>query len=75
MARMKPKARTEVGLFNVYCEDGTLTSNRKVPLDSPMGPSDDDHIQAVLEAQDALIAERSGKSRGAIKSIEKVKSK
>ena len=32
MGRMKPKARTEFALFDVYYEDGSLTSNRKVLL-------------------------------------------
>jgi len=72
---MKPKARTEFGLFNVLYEDGTLTSNRKVPLDIPIGTNADDHIQAVIEAQDQKIANKSGKVRGPIKSIDKVKQK
>lgn len=75
MARMKPKARTEFGLFNVLYEDGTLTSNRKVPLDIPIGTNAADHIQAVIEAQDQKIADKSGKVRGPIKSIDKVKQK
>jgi hypothetical protein len=73
MARMKPKARTEIGLFNVLYEDGTLTSNRKVRLDVPFGTDDADYIQAEIEAQDQTIAEKSGKFRAPIKSIEKVK--
>lgn len=75
MARMKPKARTEFGLFNVFYEDGTLTSNRKVLLNVPIGTHDADHVQAVIEAQDQKIAAKSGKFRGPIKSIEKVKQK
>jgi len=75
MARMKPKARTEFGLFNVFYEDGTLTSNRKVLLNVPIGTHDADHVQAVIEAQDQKIAAKAGKFRGPIKSIEKVKQK
>ena len=75
MGRMKPKARSEVALFNVLYEDGNLTSNRKVPLHEIDGLEGEQRIQAVIEAQDAEIAERSGKSRGPIKSIEKVKIK
>ena len=31
MSRKKPTARVEIVLFNVLYEDGTVTSNRKVP--------------------------------------------
>jgi hypothetical protein len=31
MARQKPTARPDFVLFDVLYEDGTLTSNRKVP--------------------------------------------
>ncbi len=75
MGRMKPKARNEFALFNVHYESGMLTSNRKVPLHEIDGLEGEKRIQAVIEAQDAEIAERSGKTRGPIKSIEKVKIK
>ena len=75
MGRMKLKAQSEFLLFNVLYEDGTLTSNRKVLLQDINGSDDEQEIQAAIEAQDAQIAERSGKSRGPIKSIEKVKKK
>ena len=76
MGRMKPKARQEFELFNVYYEDGSQTSNRKIlvsELDVLMDR--DEQIEAIIAAQDAEIAERSGKSRGPIASIEKVKMK
>lgn len=75
MGRMKPKARSEFVLFNVHYEDGSQTSNRKVPMHEIDGLDGEQRIQAVIEAQDAEIAQRSGKSRGPIKSIEKVKIK
>ncbi len=75
MARMKPKARTDFVLFNVRYEDGSMTSNRKVPMHELDGLDGSKRIQAVIEAQDALIAEKSGKPRGPITSIEKVKAK
>ncbi|MEM7751186.1 MAG: hypothetical protein AAF346_23235 [Pseudomonadota bacterium] len=75
MGRMKLKAQTEFALFNVMYEDGTQTSNRKVPVHEINGLNADECIQAVIEAQDAEIAERSGKQRGPIKSIEKVKAR
>ena len=76
MGRMKPKARQEFELFNVYYEDGSQTSNRKIlvsELDVLMDR--DEQIEAIIAAQDVEIAERSGKSRGPIASIEKVKMK
>ena len=75
MGRMKLKAQSEFALFNVLYEDGTQTSNRKVLLQDIDGMHDEQRIQAAIEAQDQQIAERSGKSRGPIKSIEKVKKK
>ena len=76
MGRMKPKARQEFELFNVYYKDGSQTSNRKVlvsELDALMDR--DEQIEALITTQDAEIAERSGKLRGPIASIEKVKIK
>jgi len=75
MGRMKLKSQSEFVLFNVFYKDGNQTSNRKVPLHEIDGLDGEQRIQAVIEAQDAEIAERSGKSRGPIKSIEKVKTK
>ncbi|MFY0610360.1 MAG: hypothetical protein JXQ99_02445 [Hyphomicrobiaceae bacterium] len=73
MARMKPKARNEFALFNVHYEDGSLTSNRKVPGEVLEDFDPDQAIEDFLTAQDRQIAERSGKPRAPIKSIEKVK--
>ena len=76
MGRMKPKARQEFELFNVYYEDCSQTSNRKVLVsDLDVLMDRDEQIEALIAAQDAEIAERSGKSRGPIASIEKVKMK
>jgi len=74
MAR-KPNGKLEFVNFNVTYEDGTVTSNRRIPaplLDSLDG---EQAIIAALEAQDAEIAERSGRPRGAIASIARVKSR
>ncbi len=75
MGRMKAKAQTEFALFNVLYEDGRITSNRKVPLHEINGLEGEKRIQSVIEGQDAEIAKRSGKPRGPIKSITKVKVK
>ena len=73
MARMKPKPRNAFALFNVHYEDGALTSNRKVPGDVLADYDLARAIEAFLLAQDREIAQRSGRPRGPIKSIEKVK--
>lgn len=72
MSRKKPMARTEFVLFNVTYEDGTQTSNRKVPGEILGGLEGDAPALGVIEEQDREIAERSGKPRGPIKSIERV---
>jgi hypothetical protein len=69
MAKRKPVVEAGFALFDVLYDDGSRTSNRKVPrsevgsLDG-MGPG-----KAFLEAQDRKIAEMSGNPRGAIKTI------
>ncbi len=75
MARKKPTAKAEFVLFNVTYEDGTVTSNRRVPGDILGGLDGDAPALEVIEEQDREIAERSGKSRGPIKSIERVNAK
>ncbi|MGB0684058.1 MAG: hypothetical protein ACPGOV_15235 [Magnetovibrionaceae bacterium] len=73
MARRKPKARPPAfQLFNVAYEDGSMTSNRKVPsdaLDDTYGEDIIDLARAFLEKQDAEIAERSGRARAKISTI------
>lgn len=69
MARQKPTAKPDFVLFDVLYEDGTQTSNRKVPTSVLGGLDGDAPARAVIEAQDREIAERSGRRRSAIKSI------
>ena len=71
MARRKPTARAETVLFNVIYEDGSQTSNRKVPGSELGGLEGDEPARAIIEAQDRDIAERSGRPRGRIKSLER----
>jgi hypothetical protein len=56
-------------LFNVLYEDGTQTSNRKVPGAAVGGLEGDEPARAVIEAQDREIALRSGRPRPGIKAI------
>lgn len=70
MAR-KSKKVNESGfvLFDVLYEDGTRTSNRKVPSGELGGLDGDEPARAIIEAQDRKIAELSGRPRGPIKSL------
>ena len=67
-ARAKKKSN-EFSLFDVVYEDGSRTSNRKVPDLELIGDDKDDAAKAYLEAQDRRIAEASGSVRGVIKTI------
>lgn len=69
MGRQKPTAKPEHILFDVLYEDGTMTSNRKVPSSVLGGLEGDAPARTVIEAQDREIAERSGRLRSQIKSI------
>ncbi len=74
MAR-KPTAKAEFVLFNVVYEDGTVTSNRRVPGSILGGLDGDTPAQEFIEAQDREIAERSGRGRAPIKSLKRVGAK
>ena len=74
MARRSAVRRVEEFiLFDVLYEDGTRTSNRKVP-GSELGQVEGDlHAKTYIEAQDREIAEISGKPRTAIRSLARVR--
>lgn len=70
MAR-RPTARRveEFAFFDVLYEDGTQTSNRKVPS-SELNDLDGDLLaKPYLEAQDRKIEAMSGRPRAPIKSV------
>lgn len=71
MGRRKPAARIEFVLFNVIYVDGTVTSNRKVPSSMLGGLDGDAPARRFIEAQDREIAERSGRARARIKSVDR----
>jgi hypothetical protein len=70
MAKRDKVSRTaEFVLFDVLYEDGTRSSNRKVPS-SELGSFDGDTpAKTFIEAQDQKIAEVSGKPRAPITSV------
>ena len=59
MAR-KPTSRTEFVMFNVYYEDGSQRSNRRVPAELLGGLDGDEPARAVIEEQDREISGKSG---------------
>lgn len=75
MGRRKPESKSEFVLFNVTYEDGTQTSNRKVPGSVLGGLDGDEAALTILEAQDRDIAERSGRPRSRIKIVKRVGAK
>ena len=70
MAR-KPgsKASGEFALFDVFYEDGTQRSNRKVPRSALTTPEGDEAARAIIEEQDEAIAQKSGRASVPIKNI------
>ena len=68
MAR-KPASKTEFVLFDVLYEDGSQRSNRRVPRQFLDGLDGDDPASTFLEAQDREIAERSGRTLAAIRTV------
>jgi hypothetical protein len=74
MAR-KPATREEFVLFDVVYEDGSRRSNRRVPHEILGGPDGDAPARSVIEEQDQLIAEKSGKPLIAVNSIRRSRGK
>jgi hypothetical protein len=69
MARKKP-INTEFATFDVIYQDGTLSSNRKIPLAELEGFEEEEGTaKALIEAQDRKIAALSGRSRGPVKTL------
>ena len=60
-------------LFDVLYEDGTRTSNRKVPGSELGGVDGALPAKTYIEAQDRQIAEVSGRPRSPIKSLTRVR--
>lgn len=69
MARKKQAVDRGVVLFDIVYQDGSRSSNRKVPGSELGGLDGDAPARAFIEAQDRKIAEMSGSPRGPIKTI------
>jgi len=59
-------------LFNVVYEDGSLSSNRRVPNTALGGLDGDAPARRTIEAQERDIAQRSGVPRSPIKVLKRV---
>jgi hypothetical protein len=62
MARKKEKIDTSTVLFDVFYEDGSRASNRKVPAAEVGGLDGDAPAKTIIMDQDRKIAELSGKA-------------
>src|ERR1700761_4155108 len=62
----------EFAFFNVFYEDDSQRSNRRVPANLLGGLDGDEPVRAFILEQDREIAEKSGKAPLAIKKIEQV---
>ncbi|MEZ5852793.1 MAG: hypothetical protein R3D68_19340 [Hyphomicrobiaceae bacterium] len=71
----KPNGKLEFVLFDVHYEDGSMTSNRRVPGSLLGGLEGDAPAEEAIRAQDDEIAERSGRPRPPIKEIVRSKTK
>ena len=74
MAR-KPASRTEFVMFDVFYEDGSQRSNRRVPSMVLGGIDGDAPARTTIEEQDRVIAEKSGTPALAIDRIRRSGSK
>jgi hypothetical protein len=72
LARKKSKPlETGYVLFDVFYEDGSRSSNRRVPRSVLGGLDGDEPARQVIEEQDNAIAEKAGRPRIPIKTIKR----
>jgi hypothetical protein len=69
MARKKEKVDTGTVLFDVFYEDGSRASNRKVPAAELSGPDGENAAKTFIMDQDRKIADLSGKAPREIQRI------
>ncbi len=70
--KSKPQERG-YDLFDVFCEDGSQASNRRVPISVLGGLEGDEPARQVVEEQDEVIAAKSGRPRLPIKRLTRSK--
>jgi hypothetical protein len=71
MAKKNAPKKGGFVLFNVIYEDGSLSSNRRVPADLLGGLDGDEPARVAIEEQDRKIAAQSGRIPQRIKTIKR----
>jgi hypothetical protein len=66
---MKSRSESAFVMFDVLYDDGSRSSNRKVPLTALGGLDGDEPARGIIEAQDREIGLASGRPRGQVKSL------
>ena len=66
---MKSRAESSFVMFDVLYEDGSRSSNRKVPVLALGGLDKDEPARGIIEAQDRQIGAASGRPRGSVKAL------
>ena len=66
--KQRPQERGFV-LFDVVYEDGSQASNRRVPVEVLGGLDGDEPARRVIEEQDEVIAQKSGRPRRSIRNL------
>jgi hypothetical protein len=69
MAKKKPNPKAEFVMFDVLYDDGSRTSNRRVPSALLGGRDEEAEVKAFLAQQDREIGQVSGRPRGVIKQV------
>ncbi len=73
MARARKKSAPVFVMFDVVYEDGTLSSNRRIPGEALEDIFSKDPARDFIESQDGKIASQSGIKKPKIKSVTRVK--
>ena len=71
MPKKKSRDSAEFVLFDVFYDDDTRSSNRKVPSSEVGGLDGDAPARTYLEDQESKIAEKSGQPRRRIKAVKR----
>jgi hypothetical protein len=66
--KLKPQERGFV-LFDVVYQDGSRASNRRVPMEILGGLDGDEPARLLIEEQDEVIAQKSGRPRSPIQDL------
>ncbi len=71
--KAKQRGQGEFALFDVIYTDGRVTSRRRVPLEIIESFDGEQAAWSAIREQDDSISEKSGTSRGEIRSVTRVR--